>query len=122
MPSDYEKANGMLESMLKYRFWQKAEERPAHAAQIAAITDRPNLGFCPMNHDQMAYAGPPFPYIGPLMKYVCLFCGQTATWDECRDRGYQFADTPDFIIQDIMNTKLVKQNKKPNSFLIFAKR
>ena len=120
MASAFEKANAELEKRLKYRFWRKAEERPAHAAAIAAITDRANPGFCPRNHDQMAYAGPPFPYVGEQMRYVCLFCGETASWDECRERGFQFEPPPDFVIQDIMNLKL-QAKAKHKGILFFLK-
>lgn len=119
-PGEYDKLQGLTEKRLNYRFWQKAEERPRHTDQIANITDRPNLGFCPRHHSMLGWAGPPH---APLpQRYVCLDCGEWASEDEIRERGFAFDEVQDIVIHQIMDARLQARAKGKGRLLFLARR
>ena len=117
-PSKYARR---IEFMLQRVGARKAEERPRHAVQIAGVTDKQNLGFCPTQHSTMAWAGPPH---APLpRRWVCLDCREVATEDEIRDMGETFDTCTDLTMFKIMDARLRERAKHPGGkFLFFARR
>ena len=94
-----------VEKLLKYRFWDKERERSNRAAGMveAAYGTRRR---CPLNHDQIAWSGPPH---DKIRTYICLRCNACACEPEIRDMGFDFQTVPDWIILQIMDTDLQRQ-------------
>lgn len=95
-----------VEKLLQHRFWDKERERSNRAAGMAAagrIVVR-----CAMNHDQIAWVGPPH---DPIRAYVCLRCHAAASEPEIRDRGFQFETIMDTEIMKIFELDLERQAK-----------
>ena len=101
------------EKRLKYRFWDKERERSQRAAGIADVG--PQVPLCPMNHDTIAWSGPPH---NPIRMYVCLRCNAYASEPMIKDMGYDFENVPDWIMKDLMTEVLRrKSNGNPTVFL-----
>lgn len=96
----------LVEQRLKYKFWDKGRERSNHAAALAAsgaVAVR-----CIMKHDQLAYTGPPDDQV---RAWVCLRCHGAASEPEIIHRGFDFDTAPDWIIDEILNLDLQRQNQ-----------
>ena len=94
-----------VEKLLKYRFWDKERERSQRASGLVELA-KGTTRRCPLRHDRLAWSGPPHDRV---RTYVCLRCNAAACEPEIRDRGYNFDDVPDWIIDDILDLDLQRQ-------------
>lgn len=103
-----------VEKMLRYRFWDKQRERSNRAASIADKA-RGTRRRCPSvpAHNKFSYSGPPD---DPIRAYICIYCGAAASEPEIKDRGFDFATVPDWIMLDIMNLDLQRQAQGTPAF------
>ena len=118
----YRETTNVVEKMLHYKFWDKERERSNRAAGLADVAKSSirRIARCPMNHDRIAWSGPPH---DEIRAYICLQCNAAACEPEIRDRGYHFDTVPDWVIDNIFNLDLERQVKgNPKSFGMFAKR
>ena len=99
-----------VEKLLKYRFWDKERERSNRAAGIVQST-RGTKRRCPLNHDQIAWSGPPH---DKIRAYICIRCGGAASEPEIKDRGFDFDTIPDWEIMKILDLDLGRQAKLGN--------
>ena len=101
----YDSAQQEVNKMLQYRYADKARERSNHATRMveqAFGTRR----VCPLNHDQLAWVGPPY---DPIRAYVCLRCNAMASEPEIKDRGFDFDTIMDVEILKILDLDLKRQ-------------
>lgn len=98
---------------MNYRFWDKGRERSNHAKllQDAGVVGRR----CLFHHQTIAYSGPPY---DKVRAYICVDCHAAACEPEIKDRGFDFAEIPDFEIHKIMDLDLERQAKRSRSFFV----
>ena len=106
-----------VEKRLHYKWWDKGRERSNRAAQLHQQGTRALQ--CVMRHDKVAYSGPPY---DAIRAYVCLDCHAAACEPEIRDRGYQFEDVPDWIMDEILDLDLQRQARGNTSFGLYTGR
>ena len=97
-----------VEQMLKYRFWDKERERSNRAAGMAKMA-RGTRRRCPLRHSRIAWSGLPY---DPIRCYICLDCNAAASEPEIKDRGYDFNNVPDVIIDEILDLDLARQGER----------
>ena len=104
-----------VEKMLRFRFHDKERERSNRAVGLA------NLAYgtrrrCPLQHDQIAWSGPPHDQI---RAYVCLRCNAVACEPEIKDRGFAFETICDTELYKILDLDLERQAQgNPKSFAV----
>lgn len=104
-----------VERLLKYRFWDKERERSNRAARLAEVA-RGTKRRCPLNHDTLAWSGPPH---DAIRAYVCLRCNAAASEPEIKDMGFEFEAVPDWIIKQILDLDLQRQaDLNPKQFFV----
>ena len=103
-----DKANRVLEHMLKSKYPDKGRERSNRAALIReqAQGTRRKCITAP-RHARFAYSGPEGG--DPVRAYVCIECGAAASEPEIKDRGWEFDTIPDYIIMEIFDLDLERQ-------------
>ena len=99
--------------MLQYRFHDKERERSNRASGMADLA-RGSKRRCPLQHDQIAWSGPPH---DTVRAYVCLRCNAMASEPEIKHLGYEFDTVPDGIITSVMDMDLQRQAQgNPTTF------
>ena len=101
-----------VEKLLKYRWWDKERERSNRAAALVQVAQGTRRR-CPLRHRRFAWSGPPH---DPIRTYICLECNAAACEPEIRDRGYDFATCPDWILDEIFDLDLQRQAQGNASF------
>lgn len=94
-----------VERLLRAKFWDKERERSNRAAGLVDLA-KGTRRRCPMQHDRIAWSGPPH---DAIRAYVCLRCNAAACEPEIKDRGYDFDTVPDWIIYEIFDLDLQRQ-------------
>lgn|SRR3990167_7709586 len=94
-----------VEKRGKYRFWDKERERSNRAALLHRAP-RPPARSCPRQHNVLAWSGPPH---DAIQAFVCLDCKAAACEPEIKDRGYDFWECPDYILDEILDLDLQRQ-------------
>ena len=102
-----------IERMLGFKSHDKERERSNHATQIAA-TSQGTRRICPMQHNKMAWTGPPH----DIRAYICIICGAVASEPEIVDRGWDFTTVLFEHIQEIMDADLQRQIGNAKSFAV----
>lgn len=99
-----------VEKRMHFKFWDKERERSNRAKKLSddARSGARRTAICPLNHDKIAWVGPPH---DSIRSYVCLDCKGMACEPEIKDRGYDFDTVPDWIIHDILYLDLERQAK-----------
>lgn len=101
----FDKSNREIETMLQYRYHDKGRERSNRAAGMAGLAQGTRRR-CPLNHDMIAWVGPPH---DPIRAYVCLRCSAMASEPEIKDRGFEFDTIMDVEIMKIFDLDLERQ-------------
>lgn len=102
-----------VEKRLKYRYFDKERERSNHAKKLVDLAQGTRR-LCPLNHDQIAWVGPPH---DKVRAYVCLRCNAAACEPEIKDYGSEFETVGDWVIKQILDADLQRQaNGNPKSF------
>ena len=102
-----------VEKRLKYRWWDKERERSNHAKKLVDMAQGTRR-LCPLNHDQIAWVGPPH---DTVRAYVCLRCNAAACEPEIKDYGSEFETVGDWTIKQILDADLQRQaNRNPKTF------
>ena len=104
-----------VEKRMRYRFWNKEQQRSNRAAQLREYGAAARR--CLTGHKDMAWSGPEHNPIRVKMgmppekvrAYVCISCHAAACEPEIKDRGFEFDTITDFEIHDIMDLDLERQ-------------
>ena len=94
-----------VEQMLQHRSRDKERERSNRASALVKAAEGTRRT-CPLQHDQIAWSGPPH---DAIRAYVCLRCNAAASEPEIKHMGYDFDTVPDWIIMSILDMDLQRQ-------------
>lgn len=105
----------LVEKRLKYRFGHRYEQQSNKAAQMAGVRDTPaySAGKCVWRHKEVTWSGPPF---DPIRAWVCNYCHAAACEPEIKDRGYDFEEVPDWILEEILDLDIKRQAQGSKTF------
>ena len=94
----------LIEKRSRYYFGRKEEERSNRAALLHQTGMY--VRSCPTQHKDVAWSGPPH---DAIEAWVCLHCKAAACAPEMKDRGYDFWECPDYVIDEILDLDLQRQ-------------
>ena len=103
---EYNVVQNIISKMLQYKFRDKERERSNHASNISDRAQGTKRR-CPMQHNKIAWSGPPH---DEIQAYICIICGACASEPEIKDRGLDFDTVLYEVILEIMDLDLERQS------------